>query len=214
MAEPDGWTMRACCARAAACGRLGGMIEPADAAPTLATVDAPIIAEELPRPAREPRLAYHEGAHAVLGTVLGAEVLGARIGGADSAQVYFPPGAAVPARVAMLLSGEVAERWTARVVWRPGDDELRWFHQRVREVDLGGCDSCRAMFLIVTEDQKRAEAEIFARWREIEAQTIEIVKRSDVWRSIKSVADALLEHGELDGPTIRSFITCNAIEIL
>mgnify|MGYP000948436181 CR=1 FL=1 len=209
----DGWTMRACCARAAACARVGGFVEPAEAVPNLAAVDAPIIAEGLPRPAREPRLTYHEAGHVVLGAALGADVLGARVGGADSASVHFPPGSPVSARVAMLVAGDIAGRWMDRTIWRPGDEELHWFHQRVREVDLGGCDSCRATFHIVTEDQRRTETEVFARWRAIEAQTIAVAQRPDVWRSIKRVADTLLEQGELDGPTIRSLITCNAIEI-
>lgn len=207
------WTARACCVRAASCGRAGGFIEPADHPPVLAAPDAPVLADGVPQPGREPRLAYHEGAHVVLGMILGADVDGARIGGSDSARVFFRAGAPVPYRVAMLLAGEIAERWTARAVWRPGDEELRWFHERIREVDLGGCDSCRAMFLIVTEDQRRTEADVFARWREIEAQTIEVVKRPDVWRSIKSVADALLEYGELNEMQIRSLIQCEPVEI-
>lgn len=208
------WTYRACCPRAHDYGRQGGMVEPAGQPPVLAAVDAPVIAEGLARPAREPRLAFHEGAHSVLGVALGADVGGARIGGSDSARVFFRAGAPVPHRAAMLLAGDIAERWSNRTIWRPADEDLRWFHERIREVDLGGCDSCRAMFHIVIEDQKRDEAEIFTRWREIEAQVIEVVKRPDVWRSIKSVADALLEHGEIDGQTIRSLITCNSIEIL
>mgnify|MGYP001765606236 CR=1 FL=1 len=210
----DCWTMRACCARAAAYGRASGFIEPAGADPVLAEADAPVVSERLPRPAREPRLAFHEGGHAVLGVALGADVQGARVGGSDSALVFFRTDAPVPARVAMLLAGEIAERWHSRVVWRPGDDEMRWFHQRVREVDLGGCDSCRAMFHIVIEDQGRDEAHVFARWREIEAQTIAVVQRPDVWRSIKRVADALLEHGEINDERIRALVDCEPFTII
>lgn len=209
----DTWAVRACCARAATCGRALAFTERSDAGPTIAAVDAPVIAENLPQPIREPRLALHEGGHCVIAALLGADVEGARIGGADSTQVFFRPGSTVPARVATLLAGDIAERWSARITWRPDDAELRWFHQRVREVDLGGCDSCRAMFHIVAEDQKRTEAEIFARWREIEAQTIEIVKHPDVWRSIKSVADTLIEHGEIDGERIRALVDCEPIHI-
>lgn len=214
MSEEGSWASRACCQRAAACGRAVAYVEPAGADPVLAATDAPVIAEGLPQPAREPRLAFHEASHSVIGVALGADVWGARIGGADSASVHFPPGSPVPHRVAMLLSGEIGERWSARTVWRPGDDELRWFHQRVREVDLGGCDSCRSMFWVVTEDQKRTEAEVFARWREIEAQTIEIVRRPDVWLSIKRVADALMEYGEIDGERIRALIDCEPVTII
>lgn len=210
---PNDWTARACCRRAATCGRAGGIVEHSGADPVLAEADAPVLAEGLPPPAREPRLALHEGAHAVLGTVLDADVEGARIGGADSAKVFFRAGAPVPHRVAMLMAGDVAGRWSERIVWRPGDEELRWLHERIREIDLGGCDSCRAMFWIVTEDQKRTEAEIFARWREIEAQTIEIVRRHDVWHSIKRVADALIEHGEINGERIRALVDCDSIHI-
>ncbi len=214
MVGNDRWTLRACCARAAACGRAVAFTEPSGAGPTIAAADAPVVADGLPQPAREPRLAVHEASHAVIGAMLGADVEGARIGGADSAQVAFLPGAPIQHRVAMLLAGEIAERWHSRVVWRPDDVELAWFHERVREVDLGGCDSCRAMFDIVIEDQKRTEAEVFARYREIEAQTIEAVKRPDIWRSIKTVAGALMEHGEIDGERIKSLVKCESITII
>ena len=186
--------------------REGNSASPAtDGAPVLARAVAPLVS---------PSVAAHEASHAVVGFLLGADVAFARIGVSALAGFAFEPDAPRRYRVAASLAGPIAEAWSPRWIVRQSDADLRWYRDRIRDADLGNCDWCRAMFWTIGENSRRDEAETFARYREIEAQTIDIVKRPDVWRSIKSVADALMEHGEIDGERIKALVNCDPITII
>jgi len=204
--------LRACCRTATNCGRLVGFVEREDNPLSPAMPDAPILARG-PALLVSPAVAAHEAAHAAVGLLLGAEVSFARIGVSASAGFAFEPNAPRRHRVAASLAGPIAEAWSARWVIRQSDEDMKWYRDRVFDVDLGNCDFCKAMFWTVTENTRLDESATFARYREIEAQTIEIVKRPDVWRSIKSVADVLLEHGEINGERINALVNCNHIHI-
>ncbi len=204
--------LRACCVTAVECGRRVGYVEREANPASNAIEGAPVLARNV-EPLVAPSVAAHEAAHAVVGLLLGASVPFARIGISASAGIVFEEGAPRRHRVAAFLAGPIGENWSARWVIRQSDADLKWYRDRIRDADLGNCDYCRAMFWTIGENSRRDEVETFARYREIEAQTIAAVQRSDVWRSIKFVADALLEHGELNEMQVRSHIQCEPIEI-
>lgn len=208
MAGETGWSHRACCATSAACGRNYGFTEPSEASPVLSSVGAPVLIENMPRPARTPGLAFHEAGHAVIWSALGIIVESAKIGGSDSVTSIVPPGVPHSAIVGGQLAGEIAEWWRDGVVWRRHEHELTWLYRRCLNLDVGNCDNCRAMLHIVAEDLSRPESGVIARWREIEAQMIRTIQRIDVWHSIIRVAETLLEHGEIDTKTLEVLAKC------
>lgn len=204
--------LRACCRTAAACGRRVGFVESESNPNSIATEGAPVLARNV-APLVSPAVAAHEAGHSVVGLLLGADVPFARIGVSASAGIVFEENAPRRHRAAAFLAGPIAENWSARWVIRQSDADLKWYRDRIREVDLGNCDWCRAMFWTIAENTRLDETAAFTRYREMEAQTIEVVRRRDVWRSIRRVADALLEHGALDGERIKALVDCEPINI-
>lgn len=204
--------LRACCRTAVECGRRVGFVESESNPNSIATEGAPVLVRDV-APLVTPPVAAHEASHAVVGLLLGADVAFARIGVSASAGFGFREDAPRHHRVAAYLAGPVAENWSARWTVRQSDEDLRWYRDRIRDADMGNCDHCRAMFWTIAENTRRDEAETFARYREIEAHTIAIIQRPNVWRSIKSVANALIEHGEIDGERIKALVNCESINI-
>ena len=207
------WAIRACCSTAAACGRAAVFTEAVDARAPSRGDDVPVVETLDAAPEREPRLAHHEAGHAIVGLALGAEVEAARIGGSDSAVVRFGPGSPLSARCAVLIAGQIAENWSLRHISRPHDEELLWHLGRVRDLDFGQCDICKVALAIVADDPGASDEALARRYRAIETVTIGLVRRPDVWRAIRAVADALMTQGELTGAEIRALVDVEPVDL-
>ena len=107
------------------------------------------------------------------------------------------------------MAGPVAERWRDRWIVRPDDKALMADLARVRGLEGGPCDACRAARAAIVETGHGADAAAIDRLRELESFALDAVRSPPIWRAIRALAISLMAEGTLDGDaaeaTCRSF---------
>ncbi|MFG1418913.1 hypothetical protein V5F38_12175 [Xanthobacter sp. V0B-10] len=166
------------------------------------------VVEEIARH-EEPRwvnVALHEAGHAVVAIGLGARVNGAQIDGAPLASIDFS-GVLWRASVMILEAGDIAKNWGVQWHDSPCDEELVEHARAIRELPFGFCDRCRTFIQIVSKiGLDVPDTEYLKCYRDLEGQTIDIVRRRNVWTAIEELADALMEHGVLTGQQVHDIV--------
>jgi hypothetical protein len=150
-----------------------------------------------------PSVCHHEAGHAVAAVHFGARVGRVNVNGSCQASATFNDGGAWQAWVSIFQAGPIAERWLARIVDRSSDQAFKFAIAAARASERKPCDDCRAIAAILDAHPDATDSQAVAAYRQIEEQTIALVQRPDVWRSIRAVANGLAEHGHLVDAGVR-----------
>jgi hypothetical protein len=143
--------------------------------------------------------AFHEAAHAAVALALGASIIGLKSVGQP---IVWMTDAALPpiARAAVSIAGPVGERWHRRHVHVDGDAMLAGYVER--SAFGGSCDKCKSIREIREAAPDVTDGDLFALYRQVEAATVELVRRPAIWRAIEEIANAAMRHGSLLGDEI------------
>jgi hypothetical protein len=151
-----------------------------------------------------PSVCHHEAGHAVIAIHFGASVEQVNVDRSCSASPTFGNAATLEAKVCTYQAGNIAETWLTRRIDRPFDTDFAFSIASARARQRYSCDMCLSIRAIINAHLVASDGELITTYRQFEAQTIALVQRPDVWRSIKAVASALAEHGQLDDNGVRS----------
>jgi hypothetical protein len=188
-------SFRACCADTA------GQPRPPMLSATMALTAGPTIA--LPARARAEADAFHEAGHCAVGIALGWPVVAVTIDG--PAHVRWVGGCRPRAEVAAVaMAGAIAERWRNRWIVRPDDKALLADLARVRGLEGGACDQCRAARAAIVETGHGPDAAAINRLRDLELWTIDAIKSPPIWAAIRALATKLMAEGTQDGAGVEA----------
>lgn len=160
-----------------------------------------VIARLSEPPRLAPGVAAHEAGHGILAIVLG--------GGCDWIVLGHQPQAATRItglvnQIAVFLAGPLAQRVSLGHLAMEPVASLRDVIARVEACGGGSCDRCesarRASLLAPIGD----EPAILELVREIEFETLQIIRDPDVREAIREVAGILEERGEITGAEVHA----------
>ena len=190
-----GWSLYACCHATPA---KGAWVAPDGALPLLPRA-GPVLQSGLPAPAPYVAAAAHEASHAVAAVALGGHCIRATITGQPHAITILD---GVSAQVAVALAGDIGDLAHRHIVRRPFDREVMPFLIRAEAGCAGGCDLCRAARLSVFIAPHGDLGAALAKFRAIEAQTIELMTAPRVRAAVGRVAALLERDGEVSGEAV------------
>lgn len=144
----------------------------------------------------------HEGAHAVAAFAFGVPVIGLRVAGQGVVNFGGPMTALVDAVVA--LAGPIGELWGRRHSHASPDAIVASYGDRSRFG--GGCDWCLACRALRRAVPDLADRDLPAFFRQIEAVTLDLLRRPPVWRAVSEVADAAMQRHTLLGDEIEAVV--------
>ena len=198
--------VRQCCVAALASGP-AGVLEPVDVPPERELSGAVIKARVSLEPVRDRSAALHEAAHFATGHALGAEAAAVTIDRGPHV-VWERPAENASLAAMVALAGEIGQRWAAhRLVAPDHPDDVRELIRAIKNLEHGRCDKCQATLAICRLVGASApDPKFIAKFREIEAATVEIVRLPKVTRAICVIADELMKQGTLDGPAARALV--------
>ncbi len=191
---------------------------PGEADPAPRTVEeiyrcAPAAPPPLDRIPPRPLVCIHEAAHATLWLCQGGDLGGAGVDAAENFRTsLFYTSAPDPyaAGIITVMAGAAAEDRARGIGF--GTWSYEWGHavQCARRGEARSCDGCWIARTILNHRRKTGKRTTdhdlmreFSHYRE---RTLDLLDRSDIWRAVKAVADALMERGRLSDAEVRNLM--------